>query len=211
MLGIIGSGFGRTGTQSLKRALERLGLGPCHHMEEMFANPAMLPAWEHVAKGGAPDWPAMFPGYRAQVDWPGAAMWREAAAAFPDARVIHTERPEEDWWQSFSATIGAVVPQRARHPNPHVRRVMDMAHDLILGRSLAGTGFGREPVLAAYRRNNEEVRAAIAPERLLVFFPAQGWEPLCRFLGVAVPDEPFPRGNSTAEFRAATGLDSAPG
>lgn len=207
MLEIIGSGFGRTGTQSLKRALERLGFGPCHHMEEMFANPAMLPAWEHVAKGGAPDWGAMFPGYRSQVDWPGAALWPEMAAAFPAARIIHTERPEEDWWQSFAATIGALAPRREDLPNPHMRAVSAMAFELIGARSLGGGSFAREQALAAYRRNNRAVRERVAPERLLVFYPDQGWAPLCAFLGVPVPGEPFPRGNSTAEFRAAAGLE----
>ncbi len=210
MLKIIGSGFGRTGTQSLKLALIELGFGPCHHMDEMFANPSMLPAWQAVARGERPDWAAMFPGYISQVDWPGAALWREAAAAFPQARVIHTERPEEDWWRSFSATIGSLLPHRAHAPDPQRRAVLEMAHDLIVPRAFGGMPIDRDHAIAAYRRNNEAVRATIPPERLLVFYADRGWEPLCAFLGVPVPQTPFPRVNSTAEFRTHTGLDKAP-
>jgi hypothetical protein len=213
MLRIIGSGFGRTGTQSLKLALIELGFGPCHHMDEMFANPLMLPAWQAVARGEKPDWPAMFPGYVSQVDWPGAALWPEMATAFPDARVIHTERPEEDWWRSFEATIGTIGPRRAEMPDPHRRAVLEMAFGLIMPRSFGPVAPGagpidRERVLAAYRRNNAAVRATIPPERLLIFYADRGWAPLCDFLGVPVPSTPFPRVNSTAEFRAHAGLDA---
>jgi hypothetical protein len=211
MLKIIGSGFGRTGTQALKLALNELGFGPCHHMDQMFANPAMLPAWQAAARGGSPDWAAMFPGYVSQVDWPGAALWREAAAAFPEARVIHTERPEEEWWRSFSSTIGSLLPQRAQVPDPYRRAVLEMAHDLIVPRTFGDGPIDRDRAIAAYRRNNAAVRAAIPPERLLVFYADRGWEPLCAFLGVPVPQSPFPRINSTAEFRAHSGLDKSPG
>lgn len=211
MLQIIGSGFGRTGTQSLKLALIELGFGPCHHMDEMFANPPMLPAWQAVARGGAPDWAAMFPGYRSQVDWPGAALWREAAVAFPEAKVIHTERPEEDWWRSFEATIGTLLPHRAHAPDPHMRAVLEMAHDLIVPGHFGSVPIDKQRALAAYRRNNADVRATIPPERRLIFYADRGWEPLCAFLGVPVPDTPFPRVNSSAEFRVHAGLDAAPG
>ncbi len=211
MLRIIGSGFGRTGTQSLKLALIELGFGPCHHMDEMFANPAMLPAWQATARGAAPDWAAMFPGYRSQVDWPGAALWPDLAAAFPEAKVIHTERPEEDWWRSFQATIGAMMPGRAGIPDPHRRAVLEMAQDLIVPRSFGPGALDREHALAAYRRNNEAVRASVPATRRLIFYAEQGWAPLCAFLGVPVPATPFPRVNSTAEFRAHAGLDGAPG
>lgn len=211
MLRIIGSGFGRTGTQSLKLALIELGFGPCHHMDEMFSNPGMLPAWQSVARGEKPDWPAMFPGYVSQVDWPGAALWREMAAAFPDAKVIHTERPEEDWWRSFQATIGTLMPARAGIPDPYRRAVLQMAHDLIVPNSFGPGPLDREHALAAYRRNNEAVRAEIPLQRRLIFYADRGWEPLCAFLGVPVPATPFPRVNSTAEFRAHARLDGAPG
>jgi hypothetical protein len=105
-LKIIGSGFGRTGTMSTKLALEQLGFGPCHHMVEVMENPAQPAKWKAIAAGQKVDWEDVFDGYRSQVDWPGAAVWQQTAAAFPDAKVLHTERPEDAWWNSFSVTIG---------------------------------------------------------------------------------------------------------
>ena len=102
---VIGSGFGRTGTASLKRALEILGFGPCHHMEEVMAHPEQVPHWEAIVAGEPVEWDEVFSGYRSQVDWPGAHVWRELAAAYPDAKVIHSHRPDEAWWKSFSSTI----------------------------------------------------------------------------------------------------------
>ena len=104
-LKIIGPGFGRTGTKSLKIALDQLGFGPCHHMHEVRDNPEQLPAWENAARGGRCDWEAMFSGYVAQVDWPGARYWRELAARYDEAKVILTVRDPELWYDSMSKTI----------------------------------------------------------------------------------------------------------
>lgn len=101
-LRVIGSGFGRTGTRSLKEALETLGFGPCHHMYEVVANPPQVAFWQGVAQGEPQDWSAVFEGYGAQVDWPGAHVWRELAAAFPEAKVVHSVRPEASWWRSWT-------------------------------------------------------------------------------------------------------------
>lgn len=199
-LRIIGSGFGRTGTLSLKQALEILDFGPCHHMEEVIQHPEQVPYWQAIAARKPVDWDVVFAGYRSQVDWPGAHVWRELAAAYPDAKVIHTVRPEENWWKSFSATIGTLLTGLKDLPAPpHVKAMMGAAHEMVLVQTMGGS-VNREACLDAYRRRAEDVRAAIAPERLLVFDVAQGWEPLCRFLGVPVPAAPFPRVNSTEEF-----------
>ena len=101
-LTVIGSGFGRTGTMSLKRALEKLGLGPCHHMEEVAANPEQLVHWSALVRGEQVDWDQVYAGYRSTVDWPGAQFWRELAAAYPEAKVIHSSRSAESWWASLS-------------------------------------------------------------------------------------------------------------
>lgn len=206
MLQVIGSGFGRTGTLSLKTALATLGFGPCHHMEEVFANPAQVAHWAGLAGGHGIDLHAAFAGYRAQVDWPGAHVWRELAAAYPEAKVIHSVRPEESWWRSFSATIGKVLVLYPTLPAPaHVRTMLEAAHTLIGQDTFHGAFTDREAALAAYRARNAAVRAAIAPERLLVYDVAEGWEPLCRFLGVAVPDAAFPHLNTTEAFWAHLG------
>ena len=200
-LQVIGSGFGRTGTMSLKRALEQLGFGPCHHMEEVFAHPEQVPHWQAVVAGRAVNWDEVFAGYRSQVDWPGAHAWRELAAAYPQAKVIHTLRPEEQWWKSFSNTIADLLTSPHDMPAaPHIRAMMGVVAQIVGPQTLGGSLNDREAALMAYRRRTEQVCAAIPPERLLVFDVAEGWEPLCRFLCVPVPEMPFPRANSTEEF-----------
>jgi len=205
-LSVIGSGFGRTGTLSLKQALETLGFGPCHHMEEVMTHPEQVAHWQALVAGEPVDWHRVFAGYRAQVDWPGAHVWRELADAFPDAKVIHSVRPEGSWWRSFSSTIGKVL---SLYPTmqvpPHVKAMTEAAAELIGMRTFGGTWTDRDRALAAYRRRTEEVRAAIPPRRLLVFDVAEGWGPLCAFLGVDVPDQPFPRRNNAEEFWSLVG------
>ena len=200
-LKVIGPGFGRTGTASLKRALEMLGYGPCHHMEEVFAHPDQVAHWQAMIAGNSTDWDAVFAGYHSQVDWPGAHYWRELAASYPAAQVILSTRPEEAWWKSFSATIGKLVsdPGQVTLP-PHIKDMLAVGTKMIETETFGGPVTDRETALAAYRRRNAEVRAAIVPERLLVFDVAEGWAPLCRFLGVPVPNTAFPHINSTEEF-----------
>lgn len=209
-LKIIGSGFGRTGTLSTKRALEILGFGPCHHMEEVFANPGQVPLWQAIGRGEAVDWDQVFHGYVSQVDWPGAYVWRETAAAFPDAKVLHTMRPDEDWWKSFSTTIGKLMRVHAGLPlPPHIADMMDTASGFVPKLDHVDPDADRQTALAAYHQRLADVRAAIPAERLLVFDVAQGWEPLCAFLGVPVPDQPFPRSNGRGEFWASLGGEPA--
>ena len=126
-LKVIGSGFGRTGTMSTKTALEQLGLGPCHHMIEVMNNPAQPAHWQAVAVGEQVDWHEVFADYEAQVDWPGAHVWEKTAAAFPEALVLHTERPEADWWNSFSVTIGKFFTLYETLPlPPHICDISDV-------------------------------------------------------------------------------------
>ena len=200
-LSVIGAGFGRTGTASLKLALEHLGFGPCHHMEEVLKNPAQLPLWQDAAAGRAVDWEQVFAGYGSMVDWPGAHFWRELAERYPAGKVLLSVRPEEAWWKSFAGTINMLLQNPAAIPVPHIRATVAMGAKLIARQTLRGA-IDKPSILSAYRRRIEEVRAAIAPERLLVFDVAEGWAPLCGFLGVPVPARAFPRVNSTEEFWA---------
>ena len=199
-LQVIGSGFGRTGTMTTKQALETLGFGPCYHMVEIIEHPEQLSNWKAIADGEAVDWEQVYAGYRSQVDWPGAHVWEQAAAAFPDARVIHNERPEEDWWNSFNGTIGKFFSVfRELDLPPHIVEQFTLMHDWMMRGTF--TDFtDRDCAIEAYRDNNRRVREVIAPERLLVFHVADGWGPLCEFLQVPVPDQPFPRSNPKKEF-----------
>lgn len=207
-LKIVGSGFGRTGTMSTKMALEQLGFGPCHHMVEVMGNEAQPPYWATLAAGREVDWEDVFAGYTSQVDFPGAAVWHELSIAFPQAKVIHTERPEDDWYASFSNTIGKFFKHAPTMPlPPHIAAIFTTM-DVVIMQNVFG-GLDRDTCIAAYRANNARVRATIPADRLLVFTPADGWAPLCRFLGVAVPDTPFPKSNARDEFWAHFGGEPA--
>jgi hypothetical protein len=204
-LEVIGAGFGRTGTNSLRLALERLGY-PCHHMHEVALNPGQTPLWAAAARGEPVDWEAVFAGYRAQVDWPGARYWRTLAEVFPEARVILSVRPADAWYRSFADTIATELYAPPSSPDPTAAERRRMQRETIGEQVFGGRLDDRAHVIEVYERHNAEVRRAIAPERLLVFDVTEGWAPLCRFLGVPVPPEPFPRTNSTAEFRDGTWL-----
>ncbi len=203
-LKIIGSGFGRTGTMSTKMALEQLGFGPCHHMTEVMQNPAQPAHWDALARGKELDWAEVFEGYAAQVDFPGASVWQDLAVAFPEAKVIHTERPEEDWWASYSTTIGKFFEHRQNLTLPSPIAEIFETMDKLLIEGVMG-GLDKDNAISAYRRNNEKVRATIPADRLLVFTPSDGWDPLCAFLGVDVPEGDFPRSNAREEFWALFG------
>jgi hypothetical protein len=199
-LAVIGAGLGRTGTLSLKLALETLGLGPCHHMEEVMKHPEQIPVWHAAGRGAPVDWAALLKDYRSTVDWPSAQFWRELAAKFPAAKVVLTVRDRARWYESFSKTIMMLMSAREAAPNDTMKAIFDMAKDTIVGRAFDGRLDDPAHVMACFDRHNAAVKAAIPPERLLVYEVAQGWEPLCRFLKVPVPATPFPRVNSTAEF-----------
>lgn len=199
-LDIIGPGFGRTATNSMRLALDRLGFGPCHHMFEVRDNPHLLTGWEAATRGDKVDWDEMFAGYRSQVDWPGARFWRELAAHYPKARVVLTVRDPDEWFDSVHATIVPFLAGRGTHPNAHVNAISEMGQRLVAEQVFDGRIGERAHATKVFRDHISAVKAEIAPERLLVFDPAEGWKPLCAFLGVAEPDEPFPRTNSSKAF-----------
>lgn len=203
-LKIIGSGLGRTGTKSMQTALNMLGVGPCHHMVEVFANPESIPLW--VAAGaGKPDWDAIFAGYGSMVDYPGAAYWRQLADHYPDAKVLHTVRDPDKWFESTQATIFAPGSAADVQEGPMVA-----FFESFLG-ELRHHLHDRAYMVDHFLRHTEAVKAAIPPERLLIYEVGEGWDRLCAFLGVPVPAEPYPSENSTAEFQARQASMRPPG
>ncbi|MGW4642872.1 sulfotransferase family protein [Sphaerisporangium sp. NPDC004334] len=212
---VIGAGFGRTGTLTLKTALERLGFGPCHHMTEVIGDSRQVRRWLAVSRGETPDWDSVFAGYRSCVDWPAAAYWRELAAHYPEAKIVLTVRDPARWLDSMRATIlkqrerGTALPARmmmlfSSMLGTDLAAFMEMTRRIVTEREFGGRADDSEYLTQRFEEHVAEVKAAIPPERLLVFEVRQGWEPLCGFLGVPVPDEPFPRVNDTADFQART-------
>ncbi|MEJ2604667.1 MAG: sulfotransferase [Gammaproteobacteria bacterium] len=195
---VIGAGVGRTGTYSLKLAINQIGLGPCHHMEEVLHNmPVQVPLWS-AAVAGDPDWSRIYDGYQSAVDWPTACFFRELSAAFPDARFVLTERDPERWADSFGATIYKLLAGKNEAPE-EVRAWLDMA-SAVIGKTGFPAGLDDDGLERAFVAHNEAVREAIPADRLLVFDVRQGWGPLCDFLGVPTPDGEFPRTNHREEF-----------
>lgn len=197
-LRVIGAGIGRTGTYSLKLALAQLGFGPCHHMEEVAANAAIqLPLWNAALKGRA-DWPAIYDGYASAVDWPTARFYSELSAAYPEAKFVLGHRDPKTWAESFSATIYKLLAETDNAPD-HLREWLSMVTELVRQNGIP-MGLGLAELEAAFTAHLDAVKAEIPAGRLLVYQVKEGWEPLCAFLGVAVPDEPFPRTNDRSEF-----------
>jgi len=195
---VIGTGFGRTGTDSMRAALAMLGFGPCHHMSEVIGNEEQKRLWRALAKGAAPDWGRLFAGYASCMDWPSAHYWRELIGFYPDARVILTWRSPESWWESFEKTIVPAIGQLGDQDALGVT--------LIASQVFAGRPKDRAAAIAVYEANVEAVIATVPAERLLVHRLGDGWEPLCAHLGVPVPAQPYPNRNNTKDFQTAFAL-----
>ena len=196
-LQVIGAGFGRTGTLSLKLALEALGFGPCYHMLEVIRKPEHAAIWQRATRGEAVDWDALFADYQSGVDWPLCAFWEPLAAHYPNARVILSERDPESWFRSACDTIFQVLDKA---PAGDDASQGSMARELICERTFGGRHHDRDHAIAVYEAHRQRVLDGVPPQRLLRFRAADGWPPLCEFLGVPVPEIPYPRVNSTEEF-----------
>lgn len=195
---VIGAGLGRTGTYSLKAALNQLGLGPCHHMEGVRQNLSVqVPLWD-AAVAGRPDWAAIYDGCASAVDWPTASFYRELAVAYPDAKFVLSMRSPESWAESFSETIYKVLGGRENAP-PAMQPWLSMVVKVIEKVGIVG-GLDRDGLINVFLAHNAAVKAAIPAGRLLEFDVKQGWAPLCAFLGKPVPADPFPRTNDREEF-----------
>jgi hypothetical protein len=171
-------------------------------MFEVASNAGQLKYWQAAARGEIPNWDEVFAEYQASVDWPSARFWREIAAHFPDAKVLHSVRPSDKWVKSVHNTIYPSMSAWRDRPEGPQRDRGEMANELINNQTFGGRMGEREHAIAVYEAHTEEVIRTIAPERLLIYDVAEGWAPLCRFLGVEVPATDFPRTNTTEMFKA---------
>jgi hypothetical protein len=201
-LAVVGAGVGRTGTHSLKLALEQLLGGPCHHMLEVFGNPEQqIPGWIDAIEGRPVDWDKLLDGYVAIVDWPGGSFWRELLAANPNALVLLSVRDADKWYQSASNTIF----QTFDHLPPEIAPWMNSFRTLLSDR-FSDQLDDPKAMIDAYERHNEAVRREVPASQLLEWRPSEGWEPICARLDLPIPEEPFPVTNTTDEFRVMTGM-----
>jgi hypothetical protein len=207
-LRVVGAGLGRTGTASLQLALQRLLDGRCYHMGEVFGRPDDIPAWHDAIRGSSPDWNTFLGEYVAAVDWPACAFWAELARANPDAIVLLSTRSSADaWWKSAHDTIFQ-VSDREMPPDAPPQFAAQKAMAAEMFATTFTPGWQDESVAKrAYAEHNAAVRAAADPARLVEWQPGDGWEPICTALDLPVPTDAFPHVNSTADFRAMTGMD----
>ena len=204
-LRVVGAGLGRTGTHSLKLALEQLLGGPCYHMIEVFGRPDDIAVWHDAIKGDPPDWNTFLAGYESAVDWPACSFWREISAANPDAMILLSTRESPDaWWKSASQTIFQVTNQP-----PTDDQMLETQRAMALDMFNLFTPDWRDEAKAkrAYEAHNAAVRAEVPTDKLIDWQPGDGWAPICEKLGVPVPSEPFPHVNTTDDFRAMLGME----
>jgi hypothetical protein len=207
MMKVIGAGLPRTATLTQKVALEMLGLGPCYHMVNVFADLDQVAVWRAAFDGG-PDWERTFDGFAATVDWPGGFFYRELADRYPEAKVLLSVRDPVQWERSMRETIWDVLygdslsrhlAAAAAHVNPRWLSYLELMNDMWADIG-AIDSTGEDHLIDAMVAHDEAVKQTIAPERLLVWDVAEGWEPLCDFLGVDVPSAPLPHLNDSRTF-----------
>lgn len=209
---LIGAGLPRTATLTQKIALEMLGFGPCYHMVDVLGDLNRVGVWTEAFEGGA-DWARIFTGYDSTVDWPGSFFYTELIGRYPAAKVLLSVRDSADWARSMTATIWDVLygdnlvhdlsSARARI-EPGWRGYMELMAAMwekcgLLPSNAAGPD--QTALAGAFERYNEEVQRTVPADRLLVWKPADGWEPLCEFLQAPVPQTPLPRLNDAKMFK----------
>jgi hypothetical protein len=210
-LKVIGAGFGRTGTLSLKAALEELGFGPCYHMVEVFQKPEHMQLWTAAAQGEIVDWEQIFADYQATVDWPSCRFYANLMAKYPDAKVVLTVRDPEQWYESSMSSLYLIERKVRSLANNPLRRLaarifaprfVKLALQILAlwDGTFHGKFADKEYAIAIYNRHIEEVKRQVPPERLLVYSVKEGWEPLCTFLATAIPEAPFPHLNEGGNF-----------
>lgn len=210
---VIGAGLPRTGTNTLKECLEILGFHKTYHMKELLVHPENLHYWTTLRDTGTTDWEGLYKGCQATVDFPCYPWYKEHMKQYPDAKVILTTRPFEKWYTSVKSTIWTAGPQNLPEKlammtklllNPRLRKVIGcvkLAKSMIFAKHFEGKFMDQAASEKIFNQHHENVKKHVPADKLLVFEASQGWEPLCKFLGVPVPDQPFPHLNKKENFK----------
>jgi hypothetical protein len=210
---VIGAGFGRTGTMTLKAALEELGAGPCYHMVEvLWGDTSRLPLWQAAASGGEVDWKRLFDGFESTVDWPGCTFWEPLMEVFPEAKVLLTVRDPEAWYESAKNSIYAslIAGQKGElkegTQEPPSQEAFQMISTLMWQGTFHGKFEDKAYAIDVFDKHNEAVKRGVPADRLVVHEVKEGWKPLAEMLGVPEPQSEFPRLNDKVSFREMVGL-----
>ncbi len=209
---IIGAGLPRTGTNTLREALEILGFSKTYHMKHLLVHPEDLHYWTTLKATGTTDWDALYDGYQATVDFPCYPWYKEHMKQYPDAKVILSTRPFEKWYTSFYSTIwkaqnppeaekAAMGERVAADPRLQtVMKVMGFAKQVMSEEHFQGKFLDKEFMEKVFDDHHEEAKRYVPADKLLVYDVTEGWEPLCKFLDVKVPNEPLPHTNKKEDF-----------
>ena len=209
---IIGAGLPRTGTNTLREALEILGFSKTYHMKHLLVHPEDLHYWATLKATGTTDWEALYDGYQATVDFPCYPWYKEHMKQYPDAKVILSLRPFEKWYTSYHSTIwkaqnppeaerAAMGERIAADPRlQSVMKVMGFSKQVMSQDHFQGKFLDKEFMEKLFNEYNEEVKGYVPADKLLVFDVTEGWEPLCKFLNAEVPNEPLPHTNKKEDF-----------
>lgn len=200
MVKIIGAGFGRTGTASMKAALEHLGFAPCYHMFEVIAQPERAQDWDRALDGAVDDWETVLGGFESTVDWPGCTFWRELMDFYPDAKVLLTVRDPERWYDSVFNTIYQFVKEPPSD-DAFSTQMRPTIERMIWNGTFDGRFEDREHAIKVFEDHNAAVQEAVPADRLLVYKVGEGWDRLCEFLDVPVPEDGFPHVNDSGSIR----------
>jgi len=152
-------------------------------------------------------------GFRAGVDWPLCCWHTQLATMYPQAKVLLTVRDPVAWFSSFSHITTSITRLLMQPPyswffdlvaRKHVAnlRKAETIEFGINGGMRKAVRAGKEQAVAFFKDHTEQVKASVPPERLLVFDVKQGWEPLCTFLNLPLPNLPFPKINDRREVEA---------
>ena len=207
---LIGAGLPRTGTLSQKVALEMLGLAPCYHMVNVLGDLDEALVWRRALEGEQP-WEEVFDGYQSTVDWPGSFFYKELVEFYPDAKVLLSVRDADGWERSMRDTIWGVfygdilirdLSSARTRVDPNWNGYIELMLEMWEQSGLISDGAETDPesMKQAMERFNQEVQQTVPADRLLVWSVGDGWEPLCNFLELPVPDTPFPHLNDSREF-----------
>ena len=202
-LDVIGVGYGRTGTETLRDALEILGFGPCHHMHVMRDHPETYDPWRTFDNPETADWPKLYAGFRSAVDFPTVAYWRELAEYYPDAKIVMTTRDAEQWYDSATASVLKLLAEKDQIKDPHHKEILAFSDKFVGNLYFEGRGPDRDYMINRFHQHENDVRQEIAADRLLVYRVSDGWDPLCAFLGTGIPAQPFPFANTKGQYREA--------
>ncbi|KAF4343896.1 hypothetical protein FBEOM_2131 [Fusarium beomiforme] len=208
-------GQSRTGTMAIVKALEQLGYTPYHMSAALGGPKANLDLWREALdakfhKKGIPwgreEFDKILGPYDAVADVPAICFVEELVAAYPEAKVIVTQRDVDSWLRSMDSTGGRVLrwplwSTLARWDPALAGPFWEFAKKVMPANFHTMTDFSeKSPARQAFHDHYDLVKRTVPADRMLEFKVQEGWGPLCRFLDQDIPEGEFPRVHDSKQF-----------